>query len=138
MSAEKIEALLKDAGAGFLKISERAWELKPGAKRNLSAKLVWITGSFRKEGDLLKIHTRVGKLPENAGIDFFQDLLRKNRDLGHGAFALCDEETICFVDTLELENCNPNEMEATLDWLDRAIDVFKEKLDRAKLPYIEA
>ena len=57
--------------------------------------------------------------------------------MGHGAFALCDDKTCCFVDTLELAGCDQNEMDATLDWLARAGDIFRQKLDRSKLPYLE-
>lgn len=137
MSAEKIEALIKGSGLDFERAGERNWNLKPGPVRKLSASLDWLAGSFRKDGDLLKLQTPVGKLPENAGADFFQDILRKNRDLGHGAFALADDNTVFFVDTLELADCDQNEMDATLDWLARSKDIFKEKLDRSKLPYLE-
>ena len=42
-----------------------------------------------------------------------------------------------FVDTLQLENCDQAEFDATLDWLLKSVDIFKEKLDRSKLPYLE-
>ena len=137
MSAQKIEALLAGSGVGFERINEHTWRLTPGPKRTIEATLVWITGTFRKQGDLLKLHTDVGGLPEGADAKLFQDLFRKNRDMGHGAFALCDEATCCFVDTLELAGCDQNEMDTTLDWLARAGEIYREKLDRSKLPYLE-
>ncbi|MFA6450990.1 MAG: hypothetical protein WCX65_16060 [bacterium] len=137
MPAQRIEALLTGAGVKFERVNERTWELTPGPTRSIEGTLVWITGSFRKTGDLLKIHSHVGSLPEDADVKFFQDIFRKNRDMGHGGFALIDNTACCYVDTLELEGCEQNDMDATLDWLTRAGDVFRQKLDRAKLPYIE-
>ncbi len=137
MAAQKIESLLTGAGVNFTRINDRTWEVTPGSSRQVEATLVWITGSFRKTGDLLKINTRVGDLPGDEEIKFLQDILRKNRDMGHGAFALVDDDTCCFVDTLELAGCDQNEMDATLDWIARAKKMFAEKLDRSKLPYLE-
>ncbi len=137
MAAQKIESLLGGAGVNFARVNDRTWQLTPGPSRRLEATLIWITGSFRKTGDLLKINTRVGDLPDDADVKFLQDIFRKNRDIGHGAFALVDDNTCCFVDTLELAGCDQNEMDTTLDWFARAKEIFSEKLDRSKLPYIE-
>jgi hypothetical protein len=137
MTAQKIEALLSGAGVKFEQVNEHTWNLIPGPARAIEGTLVLISGSFRKEGDPLKIHAHVGKLPEDADVKFFQDLFRKNRDMGHGAFALADADSCCFVDTLELEGCDQNEMDATLDWMARAGEIFRQKLDRSKLPYLE-
>ena len=78
------------------------------------------------------------QLPPDVNAAFFVDLFRKNRDLGHGGFALAGEDTVTFVDTLELENCDTNELAATLDWVIKSVDIFKERLDRSKLPYLDA
>lgn len=137
MSAEKIEGLLGGAGVNFEKVNERTWEITPGKARAIEGKLVWISNTYRKTGDLLKIHARVGKLPADADVKLFQDIFRKNRDMGHGAFALAGEDNCCFVDTLELAGCDQNEMNSTLDWIAAAGNIFREKLDRSKLPYLE-
>jgi hypothetical protein len=137
MSAQRIESLLSGAGVKFESVNERTWTLMTGPARSIEGTLVWITSAYRKTGDLLKIHAHVGKLPDDADVKFFQDLFRKNRDMGHGAFALIDETSCCFVDTLELAGCDQNEMDATLDWLARAGEIFRQKLDRSKLPYLE-
>lgn len=137
MDAEKINELLRGAGVEFERESEKIWNLKPGPGRSIEATLVCIPDAVRRGGDLLKLHTPVAGLPPDAGVDFFKQIFRKNRDMGHGAFAMQDDETVCFVDTLELDHCDQNEMDATLDWLMKAKDRFNEKLDPSKMPYLE-
>ncbi len=137
MSEDRIEALLRGAGVNYERAGENIWRLSPGEKRNITGTLVWIKEAFRKKGELIKINNDLGKLPKDAGVSFYHDVLRKNRDIGHGSFALRDEDDICFTDTLELDNCDQNEMDATLDWLVKAKELFENKLDRSKLPYIE-
>lgn len=138
MSAEKIEQLLTGAGAAFERSGQSAWKLKLGPERNVPASLACIKCSLAKDRDLIKIFMPVGKLPPGATTDFFKDVFRKNRDLGHGGFALAGEDNVVFVDTLQLATCDQNEMDATLDWLLKSVDIYKEKLDRSKLPYIDA
>jgi hypothetical protein len=138
MLDEKIESLLAGAGAEFERASQTSWKLRLGPERKIQATLACVKASLMKDCDVLKVFIPVGKLPKDAGIDFFKDIFRKNRDLGHGGFALAGEENVVFVDTLQLANCDQNEMNATLDWLIKSIDIFKEKLDRSKLPYLEA
>lgn len=44
----------------------------------------------------------------------FKELLKKNRDIVHGAFAMEDNGTVLFRDTLQLENLDLNEIEGSL------------------------
>ncbi len=44
-------------------------------------------------------------------------LLRKNRDLISGALALDDNDTVIYRDTLQVENLDINELEASIDSL---------------------
>lgn len=134
---EKIEQLLGGTGAQFEKVSGAAWKLRIGAEQQFEATVLHIKTTLPPQRDMLKVYTPVGALPEDAGTDFFRDLFRKNRDLGHGGFALAGKDTIVFVDTLQLENCDQNEFNATMEWLVKSVDIFKEKLDRSKLPYLE-
>ena len=136
-SAEKIEQLLKETGVAFERAGDAAWSLSAHPDTTLKASLVCLPSASTRDADLLKIYLPVGKLPEDAGVDFYRELLRKNRDLGHGGFALAGRDTVVFVDTLELEHCDTNEMQATLGWLLQSVDIFKQKLDFSKLPYLE-
>lgn len=133
---EKIEQLLSGTGAPHEKVSGAAWKLRAGPEQQFEATVMRVkTSATRRE--MIKVYMPVGKLPEAAGTDFFRDLFRKNRDLGHGGFALAGKDAVVFVDTLQLENCDQAEFDATLDWLIKSVDIFKEKLDRSKLPYLE-
>ncbi len=50
----------------------------------------------------------------NSSEDILKELLEKNRDIIHGAFALTEDNMLIFRDTLELENLDSNELEGTL------------------------
>jgi hypothetical protein len=59
----------------------------------------------------------------------YKRLLQMNRDLIHGAFVLDEEGTkVLFRDTLELENLDANELEATINALSLALAEFGEEL----------
>ena len=136
-NAQKIETLLADCGTPCERTGEKAWTLRLGPDRNMQASLICLASQFDGKSELLKIYMPVGKLPDGAGADFLKDLLRKNRDLGHGGFAVVGRDVVAFVDTLQLSDCDSGELRATLDWVARSSDIFKEKLDYSKLPYLD-
>lgn len=135
-STEKIEALLAGCSAAFERTGEHTWAVRLGPDNSLQATVARL-GPDQPGAGLLKIYMPVGKLPENTGVDFLKDLLRKNRTLGHGGFAVAGRDTVTFVDTLELERCDTNELQATLEWVAQSVDIFKEKLDDSKLPFLD-
>lgn len=56
-------------------------------------------------------------------------LLQKNREIVHGAFAIDQEgKRLFYRDTLQLENLDLNELEATLDSLSLLLSEFYEEL----------
>lgn len=56
-------------------------------------------------------------------------LLQKNREIVHGAFAIDQEgKKLLYRDTLQLENLDLNELEATLDSLSLLLSEFYEEL----------
>lgn len=62
-------------------------------------------------------------------LDIFRDLLIKNRDIIHGAFALDESGAkIVFRNTHECENLDLNEIEATLNSLSLLLSEYAEKL----------
>ncbi len=69
------------------------------------------------------------------GEDLYKELLMKNRDIIHGAFALADDNTLIFRDTLQLENLDMNELDGSLESLelllaeygDRIIEISKQQ-----------
>ena len=61
--------------------------------------------------------------------DLYKRLLQMNRELVHGAFVMdADAEYILFRDTLQLENLDRNELEASLHALSLALAEYGEDL----------
>lgn len=57
---------------------------------------------------------KINKGSEN----LYKELLQKNREIIHGAFALADDNTLIFRDTLQLENLDMNELDGSLESLE--------------------
>lgn len=63
--------------------------------------------------------------------EVFKKLLQKNRDIIHGAFVLDDTATkVVFRDTLQIENLDLNEIEATLNSLGLLLSEYSEEILR--------
>jgi hypothetical protein len=61
--------------------------------------------------------------------DLFENLLKMNRALVHGAFALDEAgKKVIFRDTLQLDNLDLNELEASIDALSMGLAEFGGKL----------
>ncbi|WBX75682.1 molecular chaperone Tir [Tenacibaculum ovolyticum] len=59
----------------------------------------------------------------------FKSLLKKNRDIIHGAFVLDESgERVIFRDTLQLENLDLNELEASLNSLSLLLSEYSEQI----------
>jgi|TARA_B100000809_G_scaffold67681_2_gene64754 hypothetical protein len=62
-------------------------------------------------------------------IDVFQSLLKKNRDIIHGAFVLDESgKKVIFRDTLQLANLDRNELEGTLNSLSLLLSEYSNEL----------
>ena len=73
------------------------------------------------EEPVLILEQIIMKVPEEAG-DHFKRLLQMNRELVHGAFVLDEKvECVLFRDTLQLENLDRNELEASIHALSLAL-----------------
>ena len=86
-----------------------------------------------RAGDVHKVDEYI----DDSGLrrhELFKRLLQMNRDLVHGAFVLDENsEYILFRDTLQLENLDRNELEATIHSLSLALAEYsQELLDYAK------
>ncbi len=65
----------------------------------------------------------------NGTKEIFESLLKKNREIVHGAFALDDTgKKLVFRDTLQLENLDLNELEASLNSLSLLLSEFYNEL----------
>lgn len=58
----------------------------------------------------------------------YLELLKKNREIVHGAFAITDNNMLIFRDTLQLENLDINELEGTLNSLELLLAEFGGRL----------
>ena len=61
--------------------------------------------------------------------EIFRSLLQKNRDIIHGAFVLDESgERVIFRDTLQLENIDANEFEASLNSLSLLLSEYSDHI----------
>jgi hypothetical protein len=62
-------------------------------------------------------------------VEMFAELLKKNRDIVHGAFALDESGTkVIFRDTLQIEHLDLNEIEASLNSLSLLLSEYSDEL----------
>ena len=64
--------------------------------------------------DLVVVRVRVMKIPEAQNAAFFEQLLRLNVEMLHGAYAL-EDDAVIWVDTLEFQTMDLEEIRASLD-----------------------
>ncbi len=80
------------------------------------------------EEPILVLEQIIMKVPQAPG-DMFKRLLQMNRDLVHGAFVLNENaELLLFRDTLQLENLDRNELEASIQALSLALAEYSSEL----------
>ncbi|UII26956.1 YbjN domain-containing protein [Fulvivirga maritima] len=61
----------------------------------------------------------------NKSLELFEELLKKNREIIHGAFVLDESGSkVLFRDTLQLENLDLNELEGTLNSLELLLSEY--------------
>ena len=66
---------------------------------------------------------------KNMSGDVYQNLLKKNRDIIHGAFALDESGSkVIFRDTLQIENLDLNEIEGSINSLELLLSEYSEEL----------
>ncbi len=62
-------------------------------------------------------------------LELYKNLLKKNRDIVHGAFVLDESgEKVIFRDTLQIENLDLNEFEASLNSLGLLLSEYSEQI----------
>jgi len=80
------------------------------------------------EEPILILEQIIMEVPQDPG-NLFKRLLQMNRDLVHGAFVLDENaELILFRDTLQLENLDRNELEASIHALSLALAEYSLEL----------
>ncbi len=80
------------------------------------------------EGEILIIEQLIMELPVDDK-KVYKELLMKNREIVHGAFAFDEEgKKLLFRDTLQLENLDLNELHGTLNSLELLLSEFGERI----------
>jgi hypothetical protein len=68
---------------------------------------------------------------KHKSMEVYENLLQKNRDIIHGAFVLDETGTkVIFRDTLQLENLDLNELEASFNSLGLLLSEYSEEIIR--------
>lgn len=66
---------------------------------------------------------------KNPEQDIYKKLLQKNQDIVHGAFAIDESgDRVTFIDTLELENLDMNELQGSLNSLTLLLSEYGDEL----------
>ncbi len=66
---------------------------------------------------------------KNENIELYKNILMKNRDVIHGAMVLDEEgKNLLFRDTLEIDNLDKNELEASIEALSLLLSEFGEEI----------
>lgn len=105
---DDIEIFLDENSFPFEEIAENLWRAESPEDRvdNIIIQLI---------ESLVTVSIRLFKVPDGAGISFYEKLLKYNAtEITHGAFALDDENFVILIDTLQLENMDSNELKASL------------------------
>jgi len=79
------------------------------------------------EDPILIMEQYILKMKADNG-EIFKCLLKKNRDIIHGAFVLDAENRVIFRDTLQVENLDRNELEGSLNSLKLLMSEYADKI----------
>jgi hypothetical protein len=104
---EKVEAFVQHLGLSSEAIADHLWILRD-TSRGLNHIVVIATN------DLVIVRVKVMEIPEKERLPFFEDLLRLNLEMLHGAYAL-EDDSLIWMDTLEFPTMDVEEFQATLD-----------------------
>lgn len=107
MDKTKIEGFMINLSLTFEEVGENIWVIHD-EDRGIGHVVVFA------EGDLVTVRTKVMQIPGEQREKFFEDLLRLNSEMVHGAYALENDDVI-IIDTLELATMDLEEFQASLD-----------------------
>ncbi len=104
---EKLEGFFIHLELVYEEIGENMWLLSD-EENGLRSIVVFV------QDDLVTLRANVMDIPSAEREAFFEDLLRLNADMVHGAYAVEDQHVI-LIDTLELPTMDLEEFQASLD-----------------------
>ncbi len=124
VTREDVENFLNRMEMDFEEVNEGLWLARPGADED-AAPLV-----ISHEAPLLVFRLKILDVPKDAGkcAELYRRLLEANAsDLVHAAFGL-EEDDVILTESLEIENLDFNEFQATVDSFQMALATQLEEL----------
>lgn len=122
MVKSKIEGYLINLSLTHEEIGDNIWLIND-AEKGLGNVIVFAQDS------LCTVRAKVMQIPTKDKEKLFEELLRLNADMVHGAYAI-EEDHIILLDTLELETMDYEEFQASLDALGLALAQHYPKLSQ--------
>lgn len=122
MVKAKIEGYMINLSLTHEEVGENIWLIND-AEKGLGNVIVFA------EDSLVTIRAKVMEIPAENRAELFEELLRLNADMVHGAYAI-DGEHIILLDTLEFETMDYEEFQASLDAIGLALAQHYPKLSK--------
>ena len=122
MDKSKIEGYLINSSITHQEVGDNIWLIND-AEKGLGNVLVF------SQDSLVTIRAKVMELPREHRSELFEELLRLNSDMVHGAYAI-EEEHIILFDTLEYDTMDFEEFQASLDAIGLALAQHYPKLSK--------
>lgn len=119
---ERIEGYMINLSLTFEQVGENIWVISDEEK-GLAHVIVFA------EESLVTVRAKVMAIPAEHKERFYEDLLRLNTEMVHGAYAL-EEDHVILVDTLEYATMDLEEFQASLDAVGLALAQHYPRLSR--------
>lgn len=126
MTPENIEALMTEMKLNWNRIIPKMWAVQDDTNE-FPQVAVSIEKSEKKDSHLVKFIVFICDVPVNAKPSFFKEFLKLNFIVEHGTFAMESMNEMSFIDTLELENLDPNEFMSTISAMRNAPRLFRKR-----------
>ncbi len=104
---EKLEGFYINLGLTYEEVSDNMWVISDD-ENNLGSVVVYA------EDELVTLRAKVMDVPQENREQFFEDLLRLNAEMVHGAYAI-EESSVILIDSLESNTMDLEEFQASLD-----------------------
>ena len=104
---EKLEGFYINLGLTYEEVSENMWVISD-EENNLGSVVVYA------EDELVTFRAKVMDVPSENREGFYEELLRLNAEMVHGAYAI-EENSVILIDSLEFPTMDMEEFQASLD-----------------------
>ena len=104
---EKLEGFFINLELIYEEIGENMW-LLTDEENGLSSVVVYV------QDELVTLRAKVMDVPADMREEFFEELLRLNAEMVHGAYAI-EEDSVILIDSLEFPSMDLEEFQASLD-----------------------